>query len=218
MATPVKIAIVDDHPVVREGLRTLLSGQPDFEIVAEASDAQGAYPVIARSDPDVVLLDLAMPGATGITVARELLRQQPRRKILMLSMHLDEEHVASALEAGAMGYAGKDQPPAEIAAAIRSVAQGEAYLSPRVSRALLDDYRRLRHGGMADGPLGALSAREREVFDLLVRGYANEAIATELSISRRTVETHRARILRKLHAHSAMELLRIAVRHGLVLE
>jgi len=144
------------------------------------------------------------------------MRRRPETKILALSMYTDNERVAQAFEAGILGYATKTQPPAEVVRAIRQVAQGQRYLAPNFSSAVVDDYRRQRHEGTPDMPLRALTNREREIFDLTVRGGSNEGIATQLGISRRTVETHRSRILRKLHAHNAMDLVRLAAQLGIL--
>ncbi len=213
----IKLALVDDHRLFREGLRSMIMSQPDFTVVGEAADSNEAYQMIEATSPDVLVLDLALPGATGVTVAREVLRRNPRMRILLLSMLVDEEHVAQALEAGVAGYAAKVQSADEVFEAIRAVSAGKSYLSPMISRFVLDEYMRLRKGGeTAPAPLRALTRREREIFDLCVRGLSNDTIATQLFISKRTVETHRGRIMRKLGVHSASDLVRIAARHGLL--
>ena len=211
-----KVALIDDHLVFRQGLRALLSGEKDLKVVAEAGAAREAYAAVKASSPDVVVLDLALPGVDGLAIARELGRQRLGAHVLILSMHSDHERVARALEAGALGYATKDQSSEEVLTAIRTVAEGKAYLAPTISRLVIEDYLRLRKGGDPDSPLRTLTVREREIFDLTVRGYASQAIANELTISRRTVETHRSRILHKLHLHSASDLVRLAARLGLL--
>jgi DNA-binding NarL/FixJ family response regulator len=212
-----KLSIIDDHTMFRDGLRAVVAATTDLKIVSEASEARGAYAAIEKEEPDVVVLDLALPGASGISVARELLRRDARRKIFALTMYLDEEHVAQALEAGILGYASKEQPAPEVLEAIRTVARGRSYLSPLISRFVVDEYLRLRRGGgTEDTPLRMLTQREREIFDLTVRGLSNDRIADELNISKRTVETHRSRILKKLSVHSASDLVRLAARHGLL--
>lgn len=208
----VKVALIDDHPVYREGLRVVLSSQRDLEVVAEAGDALEGYAAVEAARPDLVLVDVALPGPDGISAARELLRRDPARRLLMVSMSVEEHVVANALAAGALGYAGKDQPVGELLQAVRTVAEGRTYLPPRVSAKGVEA--RMRRA--QSGPLGILSAREREVFDLLVKGLTNEEVASHLDISRRTVETHRGRILRKLRVHSAVELIRLAARHGML--
>ncbi len=190
----------------------------EFSVVGEAGDAASAYAIVTSVKPDVVTMDVSLPGATGITATREILRLSPTCKILIISMHTNEDYVAQALAAGAKGFAGKDQPSTEIIAAIRAVASGHTYLSPRVSGQVVNDYLKLRDGRVAAslGPLDALSTREKEVFEMLVGGFSNDGIAAHLCISVRTVETHRTRILKKLHVHSVVELLRFAARHGLI--
>jgi two-component system, NarL family, response regulator NreC len=212
-----KLALVDDHRLFREGMRALLATQSDFELVGEASQAQDAYALVDQSQPDVLLLDVSLPLASGVSVAREVLRRQPHQRILALSMFADEEHVAQALEVGVLGYASKDLSAGELFSAIRSVAHGEAYLAPGISRVLLDEYMRMRRTGRGpETPLRGLTQREREIFDLAVRGLSNQDIASQLCISKRTVETHRGRIMRKLHVHSATDLVRLAARTGLL--
>jgi len=206
------VALIDDHPVYRAGLRAVLSGEEDLRVVAEAADARGGYAAVDAAQPDLVLLDVALPGPDGVTAARELIRRNPARRLLMVSMRVEEHTVADALSAGALGYAGKDQPVHELLHAVRTVAKGGTYLPPRVSAEGVEARMRCRR----PGPIGLLSAREREVFELLVRGFSNEQVASHLEISRRTAETHRSRILKKLHAHSAVELIRLAARHGLL--
>lgn len=209
-----KVALVDDHPVFREGLRAVISAQPDLKVVAEASDAREAYERIEATHPDLVLLDVSLPGANGIVVARELLRRTPAPRILMLSVRDEEETVAAALLAGAQGYACKVQPAAQLLEAVRAVLAGGRYLAPQLSADAIEQC--LRRHREQKGPLDVLSDREREVFSLLVRGITNDGIADQLTISRRTVETHRSRVLKKLRVHSAVELLRFAARHSLL--
>jgi len=214
---PLKLGLVDDHRLFREGLRALLATQPDFQLVGEASQAQDAYALVDQTQPDVLLLDVSLPLASGVSVAREVLRRQPHQRILALSMFADEEHVAQALEVGVLGYASKDLSANELFTAIRSVGRGQAYLGPGISRVVLEEYMRMRRTGRGpETPLRGLTQREREIFDLAVRGLSNQDIASQLCISKRTVETHRARILRKLNAHSATDLVRLAARLGLL--
>jgi DNA-binding NarL/FixJ family response regulator len=213
---PPRLVLVDDHELFREGLKTALQAASDFVVVGEASNARSALDVARTSSPDVAIVDVSLPGAGGIALARDLLRNSPRCKILMLTMHTSEPYVLEALDAGALGYAIKDQRTSEIIEAIRTVARGEIYLAPRIPGSVLERY---QTGRTRDdlGPLGELSVREREVFDLVVRGFTNESVANELGISVKTVETHRARINRKLHVHSTGELVRFAALHGLIL-
>jgi two-component system response regulator NreC len=206
------LAIVDDHPIVRVGLRAAIEPQEDLQLVGEASDARGAYALVESLKPEVVLLDVGLPGADGLTAAREIIRRWPAVRLLMIATRIEEHLVAEAFNAGAVGYVGKEQPVDDIVQAVRSVGHGHRYFPPSISAEGVAS--RQRRSG--EGPLGVLSTREREVFDLLVRGYTNEQVAQQLSISRRTVETHRSRILKKLHVHSAVELIRLAARNNLL--
>lgn len=214
------LALVDDHLLFREGLRILLKAQPDLRVVAEASNAQEAYAAVGRAQPDLVVLDVVLPGVSGISVARELRRRQSPPGVLVLSMLYDEQRVAEALDAGALGYAIKEQPAGEVLQAIRAVAARKPYLAPSISRFLLAGVRHARAPASDDASLklASLTRREREVFDLTALGLHTAQIALQLGISRRTVETHRARIFRKLDAHSAADLVRIAARLGLLPE
>jgi two-component system response regulator NreC len=212
-----RLVLVDDHQLFREGFSALLQREQDLVIAGEAVDARSAYDVVEATNPDVVLVDVGLPGVNGIAVVRELVRRERQRKALVLTMHGEEEFVAQALSAGAVGYVLKHQPHREVFDAIREVAGDKVYLSPRVSRIVVDDYLRMQRGDRAQsGPLGLLSPREREVFDMLVRGYTNDVVGRHLSISVKTVETHRAHILKKLRLHSIAGLIRFAARHNLV--
>ncbi len=213
----IRIVLVDDHDVVREGLRAALAQQEEFAFVGEARDARSAYAVIARALPDVVLLDLCLPGVGGPTAVREVTLRAPTARVVVLSMLDGEEIVARALYAGAHGYVIKAQPIAELAGAIREVAAGGQYVTPHVSSNLVGGMLRGMRRRTDDGPLGALSEREREVFDLLVRGFGNGAIAGQLCISAKTVATHRSRVFHKLRVHSIADLVRFAAREALPL-
>lgn len=204
---PTTLALIDDHRLFREGILALLAGRSDLKVIAEASDADEAYQVVAATAPDVVVLDLSLPGVGGLEVGRTLLKQQPRRRILALTMLRDRRTVAQALEAGFLGYATKDQPSDELLQAIHAVANRQRYLSPTLSAAEPVE---------SGSPLVKLTRREREVFDLTIAGVTTLQIAGQLQISRRTVETHRARILHKLDAHSAVDLVRLAAGLGML--
>jgi len=206
------VAIVDDHRLFRDGFRALISSTADLRVVAEASNSDEALPVLRSSRAEVVVLDVMLPGMSGIAIARELLKENPSRRLLALSMAEDEAHVADAFKTGMLGYASKRQPAAEVLEAIRTVARGERYLAPDLS----DLARAPMAPPMVPAPLAALTAREREIFELCVSGMASKEIAQQLHISPRTVETHRARILRKLGARSAVDLVRLAAKCGLL--
>jgi two-component system, NarL family, invasion response regulator UvrY len=209
-----RVAIVDAHPLFRLGLRAALTDHgPGLEVVGEADSLEGAE-LLLDARPDVVVLDSSLPGTGGFSALRQLLRRHPASRVLVLSAQVAEDFAAEAFAAGAMGYAGKDGSAGEILTAIREVASGQRYLSPRLAVERVNQHLRERPDGDR-APLDVLSAREREVFRLLVLGCSNDEVAKRLRISRRTVETHRSRILKKLRVHSAVELLRLAARHGL---
>jgi two-component system, NarL family, nitrate/nitrite response regulator NarL len=208
----VRLLVVDDHRLFREGLRALLETAPDLEIAAEAGDSRDAVHMAAAIQPDLIVLDVGLPGSNGVAAIPDLRRVAPRARILVLTMHTTHEYVRLAFAAGAIGYAVKDQTALEIVEAMRAVARGEKYLAPQLPQSLLQQ----RTGSISGGPLHALSPREREIFDLAVRGFSNQGIAGQLCISVKTVETHRAHINKKLGVHSAAELIRFAARHGLV--
>jgi DNA-binding NarL/FixJ family response regulator len=208
---PLKVALITGYPVFQAGVRTVLS-RDDTSVVAECAEPADAYAVVDAAHPDVVLLDISLAGPSGMTTARELLRRDPGRRILVIDVRAEESTAAEALAAGALGLFSKDQPIEDLLQALRTVAESKTYLPPQVSQKAVEARLRLRRSG----PLGILSTREREVFDLLVRGLTNEEVAHQLTISRRTVETHRSRILKKLNVHSVVELIRLAARHGLL--
>jgi two-component system, NarL family, invasion response regulator UvrY len=210
-----RVVVVDDHPLYREGVRSALSRHADLHIVGEAGTLEHAVDAIAQERPDVVLLDSSLPGTAGMPALRQILRRDPERRVLVICDHLAEDYAAEALATGAMGCAGKDVSVEEIALAVREVGAGQRYLPSRLALERVNKHLRERPPGNP-APLDVLSARERDVFRLLVVGCSNEEIAGRLRISRRTVETHRSRILKKLRVHSAVELLRLAARHGLI--
>jgi DNA-binding NarL/FixJ family response regulator len=212
-----RIAVIDDHILFRQGLKLLLQSDSTLKVVAEASEASQAYPLIAEHQPDLVVLDLTLPGCSGITIIRELSRRQPPPKVLVLTMHASEEYAVQALSAGANGYALKTQDVEQVSLAIREVAEGKTYLAPTLSPSILEEARQRQVGDRSvEGRMGRLSPREREVFDMIIQSYTNREIAKRLFISVKTVETHRANINRKLGVHSAAELIRYAGLHGML--
>jgi len=215
--TMTTVALVDDHPVFRQGLRLLFELHGDPQVVAETSHAHEAVEIVRKSRPDVVLLDVVFPdGVSGVSVAHELLRRNPAERILFVSMVKDVARVADALESGALGYATKDQSAEDLVEAVRTVAAGKSYLAATLQSDRIDAQRKALRENARLGNLGSLTARERQIFEMTVAGLTAAAIGQKLSISRRTVETHRARILSKLGVHSAAELVRIAARAGML--
>jgi DNA-binding NarL/FixJ family response regulator len=207
----IKILLADDHALVRQGFRMILEAQPDMEIVGQAGNGREAVDLAAKLHPDIVIMDVAMPDLNGIEATRRIMESAPRTRILALSMHKDSVYVREVLRAGARGYLLKDSGDADLVAAVRAVAKGEGYLSPSVSESVLSDYR--RH---VTDPLDLLSSREREVLQMIAEGKTNKEIATSLNLSVYTVEAHRGRIMEKLNLHSTSELVRFALRSGLI--
>ena len=207
----IRILLADDHAVVRQGFKMILAAQPDMEIVGEAANGREAVELAEQLRPDVVVMDVSMPELNGIEATRRLASSVPHVRVVALSMHKDSVYVREILRAGARGYLLKDSGAADLVAAIRAVASGESYLSPAVSNAVLDDYR--RH---ATNPIDLLTSREREVLQMLAEGKTNKEIAGVLNLSVYTVEAHRGRIMEKLNLHSIGELVRFAVRNGLI--
>jgi DNA-binding NarL/FixJ family response regulator len=207
----IRILLVDDHAVVRRGFRLILEGQPDLEVVGEAADGRQAVELGEKLQPEVAVIDVSMPELNGIEATRRLAEVSPRTRVLALSMHKDAVYVREILRAGARGYLLKDSNDTDFLAAVRAVSKGEGFLSPGIADAVLNDYR--RH---VSDPVDLLSSREREVLQMIAEGQTNKEIANTLSLSVYTVEAHRGRIMEKLNLHSTGELVRFAVRKGLI--
>jgi two-component system response regulator NreC len=207
----IRILLADDHVLVRQGFKLILSEQPDMQIAGEAANGREAVEQAEKLQPDIVVMDVTMPELNGIEATRRITAAAPRARVLALSMHKDAVYVREILRAGARGYLLKDSADADLIAAVRSVAKGEAYLSPAISDAVLTDYR--RH---VTDPLDLLTTREREVLQMIAEGKTNKEIATTLKLSVYTVEAHRGRVMEKLNLHSTGELVRFALRSGLI--
>ncbi len=206
-----RILLADDHAVVRQGFKMILGAQSDMEIVGEAANGREAVELAEQMRPDIVVMDVAMPELNGIEATRRLAASIPHTRVIALSMHKDSVYVREILRAGARGYLLKDSGAEDLVKAIRAVAGGESWLSPAVSNAVLDDYR--RH---VTNPIDLLTSREREVLQMLAEGKTNKEIAAVLNLSVYTVDAHRGRIMEKLNLHSINELVRFAVRNGLI--
>lgn len=216
MSTRTRVMIADDHALVRSGLRALLERGTEFQVVAEAADGYEAIDLALLHKPDVILLDVGMPRLNGTDVAQMIAQKLPAARIVIVSMHSDESYVLKALKAGAKGYLLKASPEADVLAAIRAVAAGNAYFSPSITKLLVEDYvGELRRRGVDDS-YDLLSIREKEILQVLASGKSNREIADLLHISLSTVETHRNNIFQKLHLHSLAELVLYAVRKGLI--
>lgn len=215
-ATPIRVLIVDDHAVVREGLRYVLSRDAAFAVVAEAADASEAVHKVRAEQPDVVILDISMPGASGLEILGQLRAAAPGARILMLSVHDDEEYVLRSVRAGAQGYLRKDSPPAELRRAIRVLHEGGSFFSESVAGRLTSALRHEQRAQQRQNLVAHLSTREREVLVQIARGATSKEIAQRLGISPRTVESHREAVGRKLGVRGVAALTRIAIDEGLV--
>ena len=212
----IRIALADDHTVLRAGLRSLLDHQRDFEVVGEAGNGRELLRVVDNTNPDVVVTDIGMPMLNGTEATSQIVTKHPKTRVIVLSMHSDEAYVLRALKAGARGYLVKESAEADLMTAIRTVHAGKAFFSPSVSALLVEDYvRQMRDRGIEDS-YELLSAREREVLQLIAEGQSNKDIAGLLGLSVYTVETHRGNILQKLNLHSVPDLILYAVRKGLI--
>lgn len=211
-----RIILADDHTILRNGLRLLLERQQDFAVVGEAGNGREAIELAARERPDVAILDIAMPGLNGIEAAQRISSAHPRMAIIILSVHSDEAYILRALKAGARGYLLKDSPEGDLLQAVRAVASGKAFFSPAVSKVLAEDYvRQVRQHGLED-PYDLLTARERELLQLIVELKPTKEIADLLNLSPHTIDTHRGNLMQKLNVHSIPELILYAVRKGII--
>ncbi|HET9150864.1 MAG TPA: response regulator transcription factor [Gemmatimonadales bacterium] len=212
--TTIRVLVADDHTVVREGLRHVLEGEPGFAVVAEASTGADAVKLAETHHPDVVLLDITMPGESGLQAASRIRRSVPGARVLILSMHDNPEYVLESVRAGAHGYLLKDSAATELRQAIRTVQRGDEYFSAPIAHRLRSAVR--GEAGDVPGPLDVLTAREREVLVGIALGRTNKEIASELGISHRTVETHRESLMRKLGVRTVAGLTKLALETGLV--
>jgi len=216
MKEKVRIVLAEDHTILREGLRALLTADPNFEIIGEAADGRAAVRFVEKQIPDLILMDLSMPRMTGMDAIREIKKRYPQTKIIALTVHKTEEYLRTTLQAGADGYVLKDATHDELMMAIQSVLKGKTYLSPGVSGRVIEGYLEGKESQMPPSTLGLLSQREREVLKLIAEGYKNKEIATDLCISLKTVEKHRANLMKKLDLHNAAALTAYAIEQGLV--
>jgi len=209
-----RVVLVEDHIVVRQGLKALFADEPDVEIVGEADDGRAALKIVSELRPDVVLMDISMPSLNGIEATRQIRQSHPDIKVVVLSMHSDEEYVFQVLRAGASGYVLKQADSSEVFTAIRAALAGGSFLSPAISRVVIDDYVRRAEARGQGSNLDLLTSREREVLQLLAEGLSNRQIAEQLNISVKTVETHRSNMMSKLGLSSKTELVKYAFRKG----
>ena len=211
----IRVLLADDHTVVRAGIRTLLDGEPDLEVVGEASNGQEAVRKIGELHPDVVVMDIAMPELDGMKATREAIARDPDTRVVILTMHDDEEYFFEVLNAGAMGYVLKNAAPTDLVTAIRTVYQGNVFLYPTVAKLLVQDF--VRRGTSDDRPSSdGLTERELEVLRLIAEGRTNQEIADNLCLSINTVQVHRAHIMEKLDLHNRAALVKYAIKKGLI--
>jgi len=209
----IRVLVADDHTIVRQGVVSLLEASGDCTVVAQASDGVEAVEQAVATSPDVAVVDIGMPRLSGLEAVRRIRHEAPRVRILVLTMHEEEEYVVHLVKAGASGYLVKDSAATELLAAVRALARGQGYLGPYAARVLAEQYRRPEE---AADPYGALTPREREVFHLVVDGKTTKEIAKQLGISPKTAENHRARLMEKLGVHNTAELVRYAAKKRLL--
>jgi DNA-binding NarL/FixJ family response regulator len=219
--SPIRLILVDDHLLVRAGVRLLLENLPDFQIIAEADNGLDALKLIGEHLPDIVLLDIALPGLNGLDVTERVKKEFPTVRVLLLSMHNSEEYVLRAMRLGASGYLLKDTGPSELELALRAVARGESYLSPAISRHVIDGYVQRTSQAIPNNSLkipsaGQLSPRQQEILKMIADGRTTKEIAQQLGIKVKTVDTHRASLMKELDIHDIAGLVRYAIRIGLV--
>ncbi|MEG3191383.1 response regulator transcription factor [Lysobacter sp. D1-1-M9] len=214
MGNQIRVLIADDHTLVRESLVGLLQHDGDVQVVAQAADGLETLEKAAASRPDVVVTDISMPGLNGIEVVRRLCESLPGTRVLVLTMHQEDEYVLQAVRAGASGYLVKDSAASELLAAVRSLQAGRGYFGPQASKALAEQMQHPER--VVEDPYGRLTPREREVFHLIVEGLTTKEIARRLDISVKTAENHRTRVLAKLDVRNTAELVRYALRRGLL--
>jgi len=210
----ISILLADDHKMMRDGLRSALEEQPDFTVVGEADNGRGAVELALALAPNVIVMDISMPGLNGIDATRQIISHTPGARVIALSMHGDKRYITKMLEAGAVGYLLKSDAVTELVRAVREAMADQTYLSPKIARDVLEVYVRSPIAGKPPGE-STLSEREREVLQLLAEGKSSKEIAAALGLSVKTVETHRTRIMRKLSLHTIAELTKYAVREGL---
>ncbi len=216
MTKTIRVLLADDHTVVRKGLRLLLEGHPGLTVVADAADGREAVALAEQHRPDVVVMDVAMPGLNGIEAARQISGKMPHTAIVFLSMHSDEGYVLRALKAGARRYLLKDSAEHDLINAVKAVDEGKAFFSPAISKMLVEDYMRQMRDRQVEDSYELLTTREREVLQLLAEGKNNKEVAGVLNLSLYTVETHRSNIFQKLNLHSGAELILYAIRKGVI--
>lgn len=213
----IRVLIADDHSVVRQGLRVWLERSGSIQVIGEAANGRDAVALAERSKPDVVIMDIAMPGLNGIDATRQITRRDPDIKVIILSMHADESYILRALGAGAKGYLLKESTETDVLPAVRSVQEGKPYFTPSIARVLLEDYIRVMKQNNVQDSYELLTEREKEVLQLLAEGKSNKDVAQLLNLSPHTIDSHRTNLMHKLELHNTAELVLYAVRKGIII-
>jgi DNA-binding NarL/FixJ family response regulator len=212
----IRLLVADDHKIFRQGIKKLLEDESDLQVVGEASDGRDAVKKATELKPDVILMDIAMANLNGLEATRQIKKQLPSAKVIMVTMHKNEEYVLQSFQAGASGFILKEGAVEELVSAIRSIHSDKSFLSPSISKTLIDAYMRKMETGKTETPFDLLTDREREVLQLIAEGYTNREVAKSLFISVKTVEAHRAHIMQKLNIHDIAKLVKYAIQKGLV--
>ena len=212
----VRLLVADDHKIFRQGIKKLLEEEPDLQVVGEAADGREAVKRATELKPDVILMDIAMANLNGLEATKQIKKVLPDVKVIMLTMHKNEEYVLHSFQVGASGFILKEGAVEELVSAIRSIHQNKSFLSPSISKTLIDAYLRKMETGKTETPFDLLTDREREVLQLIAEGYTNREVAKTLFISVKTVEAHRAHIMQKLNIHEIARLVKYAIQKGLV--
>jgi DNA-binding NarL/FixJ family response regulator len=212
----IRVLLAEDHTIVRKGLRSLLDGEAGIEVIGEAQDGREAVEKVQQLLPDVVLMDIAMPALSGLEATRQIKKRFPEVRVLILTMHATEEYIFQILRVGASGYVVKQAAPNELISAIQAVYRGESFLSPSISKKVIEEYIRQAEAMAERDSYDQLTTREREVLQLIAEGRSTREIAELLHISTKTVETHRAHLMDKLDTHSTAELTQYAIRKGVI--
>jgi two-component system, NarL family, response regulator NreC len=214
---PLRVLLADDHTLFRHGITNLLTSEPDIRVVGEAANGGAAVEKAVELRPDLVLMDVGMPGLSSFEAARQIKKNRPETKILFLTMYDDEDYLVESMEAGASGYVLKDSPALQLVAAIRDVCRGGSYLSPRMLSQLVDDFRgRIKGSGARQPRFATLTSREREVLKILAEGLSVKEIASDLNLSAKTVEAHKFNLMRKLDIHNKAQLVQYAIQKKII--
>ena len=212
----IRVLLTDDHNLFRQGMRTLLSAEPDIEIAGEASNASDAITFAQELRPDIVLMDVGMPGLSSFEATRQIRKQRPETRVIFLSMYDDEDYLSESVEIGASGYILKDSPADQLVSAIREVYRGGNYLTPRLLARLVDDFRVQNRSSLRQPRFGTLTKREREIMKLLAEGKSVKEVATEFNLSVKTVEAHKFNLMRKLDIHNKAQLVQYAIQKKII--